>query len=184
MFSIIWQGPYFPTKKFQSRQIPPLEQIFFILWWHACFWGLQPFWEYWKGGGSRRGVKYIIRIFPKITPTTNKNYKSLSHTILDILCLFHEVMRAMQTEFWPTIWPVRILPRNCLESHRIIENIILTQKSWNLKKKKIVHPFGWNVPTVLYNFTLLRFETLISILTGQQSMENFVLCTPTNTRWN
>ncbi len=107
------------------------------------FWGLQPFWEYWKGESRRRGVGYIMRISPKITPTTNENYKSLLHTILDILCLSREVMRAMQAEFWHTIWFVRILSRNCLESHRIIENIILTQKSWNLTRKK-------NSSTLLY----------------------------------
>ncbi len=93
---------------------------------------------YWRGGGRRRSVGYIMRISPKTILTTGEDRRSLSHAILDMYNFYRDESAAA----WilPTNWPVRILPKNRLGSHRIVENIILTTKSRNLNRKKICPP--------------------------------------------
>jgi hypothetical protein len=58
-----------------------------------------------EGGGRRRGVSYIMRISLKNILTTNKDCRSLSHTILDIQFLFRREQeefrsRCEQRIFW------------------------------------------------------------------------------------
>ncbi len=74
----VLQGLLFSTKKISAARSCHRRTKFSNLWWHACFWGLQLFWEYRRGGGRRRGVRYIMRISPKTILTIGEDRRSLS----------------------------------------------------------------------------------------------------------